>query len=88
MAKNKVVSDPANSQVDKERLISLVERIERINEEISGLTEDRKDIMLEAKSAGFDTKAINHVIKLRKKNASEREMEEELFTTYEHAVGL
>lgn len=88
MAKNKVISDPANSQVDKERLISLVERIERINEEIAGLTEDRKDIMLEAKSAGFDTKAINHVIKLRKKNASEREMEEELFTTYEHAVGL
>ena len=88
MAKNNVTSDSASSQVDKERLISLVERIERINEEIAGLTEDRKDIMLEAKSAGFDTKAINHVIKQRKKNASEREMEEALFTTYEHAVGL
>ena len=33
-------------------------------------------------------KHINHVIKLRKKNASERELEEALFTTYEHAVGL
>lgn len=88
MTKNKVISNPAGSQVDKERLISLVERIERVNQEIAELTEDRKDIMLEAKSAGFDTKAINHVIKLRKKNASERELEEELFTTYEHAVGL
>lgn len=88
MAKNKVISNPASSQVDKDRLISLVERIERVNQEIAELTEDRKDIMLEAKSAGFDTKAINHVIKLRKKNASERELEEELFTTYEHAVGL
>lgn len=88
MVKNKVISNPATSQVDKDRLISLVERIEHINEEIADLTEDRKDIMLEAKSAGFDTKAINHVIKLRKKNASERELEEELFTTYEHAVGL
>lgn len=88
MTKNKVISNPASSQVDKERLISLVERIERVNQEIAELTEDRKDIMLEAKSAGFDTKAINHVIKLRKKNASERELEEELFTTYEHAVGL
>ncbi len=88
MVKNKVISNPASSQVDKDRLISLVERIEHINEEIADLTEDRKDIMLEAKSAGFDTKAINHVIKLRKKNASERELEEELFTTYEHAVGL
>lgn len=88
MVKNKVISNPASSQVDKDRLISLVERIEHVNEEIADLTEDRKDIMLEAKSAGFDTKAINHVIKLRKKNASERELEEELFTTYEHAVGL
>lgn len=88
MAKNEVISNPASSQVDRERLVSLVERIERVNEEIAGLTEDRKDIMLEAKSAGFDTKAINHVIKLRKKNASERELEEALFTTYEHAVGL
>lgn len=88
MVKNKVISNPASSQVDKDRLISLVERIERVNQEIAELTEDRKDIMLEAKSAGFDTKAINHVIKLRKKNASERELEEELFTTYEHAVGL
>ena len=88
MVKNKVISNPASSQVDKDRLISLVDRIEHVNEEIADLTEDRKDIMLEAKSAGFDTKAINHVIKLRKKNASERELEEELFTTYEHAVGL
>ena len=88
MVKNKVISNQASSQVDKDRLISLVERIEHVNEEIADLTEDRKDIMLEAKSAGFDTKAINHVIKLRKKNASERELEEELFTTYEHAVGL
>lgn len=88
MTKNKVISNPASSQVDKDRLISLVERIECVNQEIAELTEDRKDIMLEAKSAGFDTKAINHVIKLRKKNASERELEEELFTTYEHAVGL
>ena len=88
MVKNKVISNPASSQVDKDRLISLVERIEHVNEEIADLTEDRKDIMLEAKSAGFDTKAINHVIKLRKKNASERELEEEFFTTYEHAVGL
>lgn len=70
------------------RLKSIVERIEQVNEEIAALTSDRKDIMLEAKSAGFDTKAITHVIKLRKKNASEREMEEALFTTYEHAVGL
>ena len=52
------------------------------------MTQDRKDIMLEAKSAGFDTKAITHVIKQRKKDKAKREEEEELFTIYEHAVGL
>lgn len=88
MARNSVPSNSVDTQVDKERLISIVERIERLNEEISELTSDRKDIMLEAKSAGFDVKAINHVIKMRKKNAADREFEEALFTTYEHAVGL
>lgn len=76
------------SELNNERLVSIVERIERVDEEINALKEDRKDIMLEAKSAGFDTKAITHVIKQRRKNEQEREQEEELFTVYEHAVGL
>jgi uncharacterized protein (UPF0335 family) len=76
------------SQLDNARLLSIIERIEHINEEISGLTSDRKDIMLEAKSAGFDTKAITHVIKQRKKNAQQRDEESNLFAVYEHAVGL
>ena len=76
------------SELNNERLISIVERIERVDEEINGLKEDRRGIMLEAKSAGFDTKAITHVIKQRRKNKQEREEEAELFTVYEHAVGL
>lgn len=76
------------SELNNERLISIIERIECVDEEINGLKEDRKGIMLEAKSAGFDTKAITHVIKQRRKNKQEREEEEELFTVYEHAVGL
>lgn len=76
------------SELNNERLISIIERIECVDEEINGLKEDRKGIMLEAKSAGFDTKAITHVIKQRRKNEQEREEEEELFTVYEHAVGL
>ena len=75
------------SELNNERLISIVERIERVDEEINGLKEDRRGIMLEAKSAGFDTKAITHVIKQRRKNKQEREEEEELFTVYEHDVG-
>lgn len=76
------------SELNNERLISLVERIEHIDSEINDLKDDRKGILLEAKSAGFDTKALNHVVKQRKMSKQQREEMEELFTIYEHAVGL
>lgn len=74
--------------LNTERLTSIIERIENVDSEIQELKNDRKDIMLEAKSAGFDTKAITHVIKQRKKSAAERDEEELVFETYEKAVGL
>lgn len=55
-------------ELDAERLLSIVERIERIEEERKGLAEDIKEIYQEAKSANFDTKAISTIIKLRKKD--------------------
>lgn len=76
------------SELNNERLISLVERIEHIDADISDLKEDRKGILLEAKSAGFDTKALNHVVKQRKMSKEQRDELDELFTLYEHAVGL
>lgn len=74
--------------LNTERLKSLIERIENVDTEINALKEDRKDIMLEAKSAGFDTKAITYVLKQRKKSKAQRDEEELVFETYERAVGL
>lgn len=74
--------------LNTERLKSLVERIETVDNEINDLKEDRKGIMLEAKSAGFDTKAITYVLKQRKKSKAQRDEEELVFETYEKAVGL
>lgn len=74
--------------LNTERLRSIIERIENVDNEISALKEDRKGIMIEAKSAGFDTKAITHVLKQRKKNKAQRDEEELVFETYERAVGL
>lgn len=76
------------SEFNNERLISLVERIENVDSEINELKEDRKGIMLEAKQAGFDTKAITHVVKQRKMDKQKRDEQNEIFTIYEHAVGL
>jgi len=74
--------------LNTERLKSLIERIEHVDEEINELKEDRKGIMLEAKQAGFDTKAITYVIKQRKKSKQQRDEEELVFETYAKAVGM
>ena len=71
-----------------DRLKSLISRIEHVDEEINELKEDRKGIMLEAKQAGFDTKAITYVIKQRKKSKQQRDEEELVFETYAKAVGM
>jgi len=74
--------------LNTERLKSLISRIEHVDEEINELKEDRKGIMLEAKQAGFDTKAITYVIKQRKKSKQQRDEEELVFETYAKAVGM
>lgn len=74
--------------LNTDRLKSIIERIESVDNEINDLKEDRKGIMLEAKSAGFDTKAITYVLKQRKKSKAQRDEEELVFETYERAVGL
>ncbi|MBR2240094.1 MAG: DUF2312 domain-containing protein [Bacilli bacterium] len=74
--------------LNTDRLKSIIERIESVDSEINDLKEDRKGIMLEAKSAGFDTKAITYVLKQRKKSKAQRDEEELVFETYERAVGL
>lgn len=74
--------------IDASRLISILERIERLEEEKKGIQDDIKDIYAEAKGAGFDVKALKHIIKQRKKSQAERDEEDAIFTTYEHAVGL
>ena len=62
--------------IDASRLRSLVERIERLEEEKKELQSDIRDIFAEAKSAGFDVKALRTVLKLRKMNAADRDEQE------------
>jgi uncharacterized protein (UPF0335 family) len=70
------------------RLKSLIERIERLEEEKAGLATDIKDIYGEAKSVGFDPKIMRKIIRLRKMDADKRSEEEMLLETYKSAVGL
>jgi len=70
-----------------DRLRSIVERIERLDEERRGLAADIKDIMTEAKSAGFDVKVIRALLAERRKDAAEVEEHRTLLELYRDALG-
>lgn len=71
-----------------DRLRSLIERIEHLEEEKNGITSDIRDIFAEAKLAGFDVKAMRSVIKLRKMNAADRDEQELILETYRKALDM
>ena len=73
--------------VAAERLMSIVERIEKLEDERKLLQADIKDIYTEAKSAGFDTKVLRMVIANRKKDQAELEEQQALLETYMRALG-
>jgi uncharacterized protein (UPF0335 family) len=75
-------------QVANERLRLLIERIETLEAEKKGIADDIKDVYTEAKSAGFDPKAMKQVVRLRKKEKAEREAEEAMIDLYKEALGL
>ena len=63
-------------------------RIERLEEEKKGISDDIKDVYAEAKANGFDTKALRAVIRLRKQEATERNEQQMILETYMHALGM
>lgn len=79
---------PKTHNIAMERLKSIIERYERLDEEKKALGSDQRDILLEAKSAGFDPKIIREVLRLRKMDANELEEREMLIATYTHALGM
>lgn len=71
-----------------DRLRSIVERIERLEEERKSLADDIKDIYAEAKSAGFEVKVVRQIIRLRKQEPAEVEEQETLLDLYRRALGM
>jgi len=69
------------------KLKSLVERIERLEEDKASVTGDLKEVYAEAKGEGFDTKIIRKVIRLRKSDVAKRQEEEALIELYITAIG-
>ncbi len=71
-----------------DRLRSIVERIERLEEERKALGGDIRDIYAEAKSAGFDVKVLRQLIRLRRQEPADVEEQETLLDVYRRALGM
>ena len=71
-----------------DRLRTIVDRIERLEEDKKGIASDIKDVYAEASGAGFDTKVIRKIVQMRKKDPSDVQEEEELLKLYLRALGM
>jgi uncharacterized protein (UPF0335 family) len=73
--------------VQGDQLKSIVERIERLEEEKKTIADDIKEVYGEAKANGYDVKVLRKVIAIRKRDANERKEEEAILDLYLQAVG-
>ena len=71
-----------------DQLRSIIERIEKLEEEKAATAADIKDVYAEAKGNGYDPAAIRSIIRLRKLDASERDEKEHILDTYRRALGM
>ena len=69
-----------------DRIRSLIERIEHIEEEIKALNEGKREIFAEAKGEGFDVKILKEILRLRKQDKDERDEHETLLDLYLRAM--
>ena len=76
------------SVVAKEQLLSIVERVERLEEEKKGIADDIKEVYAEAKANGYDTKVLRKVVSIRKQDAAEREEQDAILDLYLTALGM
>ena len=77
-----------SSTVASQELTGLIERIERLEEEKKAIADDVKDVYLEAKSRGYDTKMMRQMVRERKQDAMARQERYALEETYRAALLL
>jgi uncharacterized protein (UPF0335 family) len=75
------------NQAAQGQLKSIIERIERLEQEKSEIAEQVKEVFAEAKGNGFDVKIIRKVVRIRKQDRAKRLEEEAIFDLYMSAIG-
>ncbi|WP_031235227.1 DUF2312 domain-containing protein [Asticcacaulis sp. AC402] len=70
------------------RLRTIIERIERLEEDKAVIANDIKEVYAEAKGEGFDVKILRKVVSIRKKDKIKRDEEDALLDLYMSAIGM
>ena len=83
-----VQDDPATTSFAKDQLKSIIERIERLEEEKKAIADDIRDVYAESKGNGYDVKALRAIVRMRKQDPNERLEEETILETYMQALGM
>ena len=71
-----------------DQIRSIIERVERLEEDKQAIADDIKEVYAEAKANGFDTKVLRQVVRIRKQDKAERQEQEALLDLYLHALGM
>ena len=81
------MTEIGHNSVSKDQLKSIIERVERLEEDKAAIASDIKDVYAEAKGNGYDTKALRAIVRYRKEDAQDRAEREAIFETYLNALG-
>ena len=77
-----------HNSIAKDQLKSIIERVERLEEDKAAIGCDIKDVYAEAKGNGYDVKALRRIVSLRKQDPDKRAEQEAILDTYMHALGM
>lgn len=76
------------AETTDDRLRLLIERVERLEEEKKGLSDDIRDVYNEAKAVGYDVKIMRAIVRLRKLKPDDRREQDMILDTYKCALGI
>ena len=88
MATAAAVKEEPATRFAKDQLKSIIERIERLEEEKKTISDDIRDVYAESKGNGYDVKALRSIVRMRKQDANERAEQETILETYMLALGM
>ena len=82
------MNEIGHNSIAKDQIKSIIERVERLEEDKAAISSDIKDVYSEAKGNGFDTKALRRIVALRKQDPDKRAEQDAILDTYMHALGM